>query len=323
MNQTVSSGFFIVSTIAGAICLIAIIVTLICCIVQKPKKFRLSALITGIVFGIILIAGGAITAVNFSMEYGWNIPDHFEYETYYIEDTEITDIDINGKFANVEIRSGDALHYTIPTNFGVSAEIDGNKLTINQKRQSYFFNAAISYAPDIILYIPNDMTSCSILCATDAGCVTARDLTVSCANFLSDLGAITVENITTSSGLSVSADMGALHIANCRSETGELLVYNSMGETTLDNLVFDYIKAKSDMGDMQLNYIEARKIELDLDMGSVSGTIAGQRNEYTISVDCDLGDSNLYDQRGTTDKILNAEVDMGSIDIRFVTPKNS
>lgn len=54
-------------------------------------------------------------------------------------------------------------------------------------------------------------------------------------------------------------------------------------------------------------------------MGSVSGTIAGQRNEYTISVDCDLGDSNLYDQRGTTDKILNAEVDMGSIDIRFVT----
>ena len=71
-------------------------------------------------------------------------------------------------------------------------------------------------------------------------------------------------------------------------------------------------------GDIQLEQLEAGKeIHLDAKNGSISGTLAGGYDDYSINCSVKKGTCNLPEQKGGGQKALAASVNNGDIDLHF------
>ena len=64
--------------------------------------------------------------------------------------------------------------------------------------------------------------------------------------------------------------------------------------------------------------ISSKNIYVESDTGSISGKIHGDKAQYSISVDVELGRCNVKNQTGTSDKVLEISNDTGSANIEFV-----
>lgn len=71
------------------------------------------------------------------------------------------------------------------------------------------------------------------------------------------------------------------------------------------------------MGSIDLDAFASPDITLSADSGDVTGTILGDQADYQITVDTDLGDSNLKDQLGDGPNTLEVTTNMGNIELAF------
>ena len=71
------------------------------------------------------------------------------------------------------------------------------------------------------------------------------------------------------------------------------------------------------MGSIDLDAFASPDITLSADSGNVTGTIAGRQEDYQITVETDLGDSNLQDQLGEGSHLLQVTTNMGNISLDF------
>ena len=103
---------------------------------------------------------------------------------------------------------------------------------------------------------------------------------------------------------------GILKIArvNNRPQSGDLLVQVPEG--------FDLF-LDANYGNIQLSGIAPRSLELQCDVGDISGFLAGGQSDYDIHTSVDVGSCNLPATQQTDGIPLTVRVDVGSIDLTF------
>lgn len=103
---------------------------------------------------------------------------------------------------------------------------------------------------------------------------------------------------------------GILKIArvNNRPQSGDLLVQVPEG--------FDLF-LDANYGNIQLSGIAPRSLELQCDVGDISGFLAGGQADYDIHTSVDVGSSNLPAIQQTDGIPLTVRVDVGSVDLTF------
>ena len=103
---------------------------------------------------------------------------------------------------------------------------------------------------------------------------------------------------------------GILKIArvNNRPQSGDLLVQVPEG--------FDLF-LDANYGNIQLSGIAPRSLELQCDVGDISGFLAGGQADYDIHASVDVGSCNLPATQQTDGIPLTVRVDVGSIDLTF------
>ena len=103
---------------------------------------------------------------------------------------------------------------------------------------------------------------------------------------------------------------GILKIArvNNRPQSGDLLVRVPEG--------FDLF-LDANYGNIRLSGIAPRSLELQCDVGDISGSLAGGQADYDIHTSVDVGSCNLPATQQTDGIPLTVRVDVGSIDLTF------
>lgn len=103
---------------------------------------------------------------------------------------------------------------------------------------------------------------------------------------------------------------GILKIArvNNRPQSGNLLVQMPKG--------FD-LSLETNCGNIRLSGIAPGSLELQCDVGDISGSLAGRKSDYDIHTSVDVGSCNLPATQQTDGIPLTVRVDVGSIDLTF------
>lgn len=206
---------------------------------------------------------------------------------------------------------------------------------------------------DVTIRVPEKLLD-SVFVESGMGDVELYDVEAQEVTVDSSCGDVTLEDVTGSQYLMVYQSMGRVTLEDCQG--GELHLENDMGDTELRACSFTEGEAtasagslgfadsgfasltvENDMGDVNLTgaQVEGKlscqvnmgairledlncpDITLSADMGDVSGTIDGRREDYQITIGTDMGDSNLKDQLGPGPKLLQVTTAMGSIDLSF------
>lgn len=148
--------------------------------------------------------------------------------------------------------------------------------------------------------VKGDGKATSMYLETDNGDIHAKNAKVVCQGKLqmeTDKGDVHLFGYATASEISVSTDNGDVEM-----ETGTLEAKE--------------IRMEVDNGDIDVAVLKADKISLEADNGDVEATIFGKQADYTVTVELDLGESNIRNSVGGT-KTLYVSVDLGDIEIDF------
>ena len=206
---------------------------------------------------------------------------------------------------------------------------------------------------DVTIRVPEKLLD-SVFVETDMGAVDLSDLEAGSVTVQGDMGDVTLDDVSASESMTVTQSMGRVTMENCRG--GILLLENDMGDTDVANgsftqgqitassgsvgvagSAFTALAVDNDMGDVtlvstqvsgaasctvnmgsiDLDAFASPDITLSADSGNVTGTIAGRQEEYQITVDTDMGSSNLADQMTGGPNTLEATTNMGNIELAF------
>jgi len=143
------------------------------------------------------------------------------------------------------------------------------------------------------------------------------------AGFRSDLALGTVNGSITAeeqlAGLMrASTTNGDIRLNNVGA-TGGAVVSTVNGQIVLGGLTADSITASGVNGQIQLGGIASNNsITLSTTNGSISGTIQGSAQDYTVNAGTVNGSSNLKSSTGG-EKSLSVHTTNGSIDVRFLS----
>ena len=102
--------------------------------------------------------------------------------------------------------------------------------------------------------------------------------------------------------------VGKTEIALIRTDTGSIDA----------NVVAKTLNFSTYTGAINFEAINCKNIYVESDTGSIRGKIHGDKAQYSILVDVELGSCNVKDQIGTSDKVLEISNDTGSANIEFV-----
>ena len=206
---------------------------------------------------------------------------------------------------------------------------------------------------DVAIRVPEKLLD-SVFVETSMGTVDLSDLEAASVTIQGDMGDVTLDNVSASESMTVTQSMGRVTMENCQG--GTLLLENDMGDTDVANGSFtegqitassgsvgvadsDFtaLAVDNDMGDVtlvstqvsgaascsvnmgsiDLDAFASPDITLSADSGNVTGTIAGRQEEYQITVDTDMGSSNLADQMTGGPNTLEVTTNMGNIELAF------
>ena len=206
---------------------------------------------------------------------------------------------------------------------------------------------------NVTIRVPEKLLD-SVYVESGMGAIHVSDLEAANVTVQGDMGDVTLDNVAASESLTVTQSMGRVTVENCQS--GDLTLENDMGDTELSSgsftegeitasagsvgvagSTFTTLTVENDMGDVNLSATQVSEavscavnmgsigldqlaspaITLDADSGNVTGTIAGRQEDYQITVETDLGDSNLQNQLGEGSHLLQVTTNMGNISLDF------
>lgn len=205
---------------------------------------------------------------------------------------------------------------------------------------------------DVTISLPQASLE-SVMAYSHLGSVEVSNLQVKNLSATASSGNIAVTDVSQSDSMKLSTSMGTVHLENCAGgdltlyndmgnmamedcqfETGELVgssgtiqmwdstwetltVENDLGDCLLENITAnETVTCTTSMGNVELTKLSSPKIHLEADSGNVSGSILGKQEEYRISQETDMGDSNLKDQLNGI-YTLEVATDMGNIHLEF------
>ena len=304
----------------------------------------------------LLFIGALIFAISFALSgFHFQFLSNVKTVTRRFDETAdnpIQSIAINFDNAEIEVRMQDdidtlAIEYPQAQNkkgenlSEIKVEETDGKISIveSYKWQAQLFSWNFTN-PTVVLYLPAHRTysldlssnngeirltqgalnASTISLHTNNGAITSKQTDIACAGDVkieTDNGAITLGFIQ-ANALQAETNNGEISLSGCSvSQTVALESDNGAIVFTGELKANEFI-AETDNGAIRgSGVIEANKITLSTNLGNVSAKLAGKKSDYTITVEYDLGNTNVHSQTGG-EKILSVGSDLGNIQIDFV-----
>ena len=174
------------------------------------------------------------------------------------------------------------------------------------------FPVVESLSNQATLYLPKSYSD-SFTVTMNNGTLTMEEMTLGNVKLETDNGAITVENCTFDE-LSVRTNNGAVVLENIAA--GTVTAETDNGAVSFEEVTAAKISAKTDNGAITLEKISGDELSFKVGNGAVSGSIAGNKSDYTIDASTGLGSCNLSSQTAG-EKSLYVRTGCGAIEIRF------
>lgn len=215
----------------------------------------------------------------------------------------------------------------------------GESLDIRKIKRTGWFNWDIFRfidKPTMTLEIPKG-EAVMINIKTDNGVIELTDLIGTDVILKTDLGKITVSDMKIDGDLSAQTDKGVIQVTGVNAE-GTLTLSTDLGAIEAENVYASSIKAESDNGVVRLTNADiSGAIDIGTSLGGLEGKnirfgntfkgrcdnggirleFEGKQSDYTILADTDLGNSNVDDQVGETDKTIDVKTSLGGITLSF------
>lgn len=299
---------------------------------------------------ILLLCGGIIFVICLAVS-GWDIRFLSNVTAQEIEYTEppesqLTNITIDYENTDILVYTQDAptVRIVYPQSFYKNGE-KATEVTITETENTLkiteksingwqFWNFT---APKTKLYLPADRTY-TLTLSTNNGNVTldGTAYSVNAISLTTDNGnihtkkAITAQgkvNAETNNGNITLQEVSAQNIT-AETDNGNVCLYTGVAteqirlETNNGNVTItksgtaNTVHLSSDNGNIEVDGVTAESITFETDVGNVEGTVIGKKSDFTITVEHNLGETDLYPQTGGA-KTLHVETDIGNIEIRF------
>lgn len=275
-------------------------------------------LIIGLVF---LLVGGSLVLV-YAASHDWNFSyqDSSLQEARYETAERVTLVIIEGDMSSFVIERGTeptlSVDYYTSRRQHYTFRLQNGTLRIEEKR--IFGWNALAQPRECKVVLPQSVTSLQV--SLDAGEIT-----------LQNAGAFTSLELETDLGSIQASDWTASRVS-CQTDAGEI---------TLQNGQADRLFCASDVGNLALSHVKAETFECDTELGSITGRVLegsqirleteagtmdceflGDLSEYTVFVERGMGECNLFNQTGTTNKRLYVSMEMGSVHVDFRMPQS-
>ena len=245
---------------------------------------------------------------NKSAEISYFPGTHYEHHTIEIK-TDVYTVAFHNIDGNVV--TIDYVHHSrVDVTAHCSPGLGNCKLTIKEDLKGTVMTSHSLY---MVIGIPKSWSSFDIVADIDIGSLIIEDSQVRNlqANIKTGVAYIDVQNATKVSVRVNTGDaklVGKTESALIRTDTGSIDA--NVGAKTL--------RFSTDTGAIDFEVINGKNIYVESDTGSIRGKIHGDKAQYSILVDVELGSCNVKDQIGTSDKVLEINADTGSANIEFV-----
>ena len=211
-------------------------------------------------------------------------------------------------------------------------------ITETYKWQAQLFSWNVSN-PTVVLYLPahraysldlssnngeirftqGALNASAIALHTNNGAVTTTQADIACSGDIqieTDNGAIKL-GFMQANALKAETDNGEVSLSDCSvAQTVSLESDNGAIVLTGELKANEFIVETNNGAIGGSGVIQANKITLSTDLGNVSAKLSGKKSDYTITVERDLGNTNIHSQTGG-EKILSVSSDLGNIQIDF------
>ena len=224
------------------------------------------------------------------------------------------------------------IDYTTNEKTTVTATVVDNKLVITQTCKPLTIHiGGIGTKLCLVVGIPESWTGYSIDADVDVGALSIEDSMAGTIKIELDTGACKVvtqnaTNVSIESNTGAVLFQGTTHTLNVDVNTGATKLEGTANTVIVDtdtgaiavNMDVQHIDLSTDTGAINFEVTNNQTIHAESDTGSIRGKIHGDKAQYSILVDVELGSCNVKDQIGTSDKVLEINVDTGSANIEFV-----
>ncbi len=309
-----------------------------------------------LIIGCSLIFLGGIVFVVCLAASGWNFRSfsnvQVEYKTFEEKtDNEITSLSIDYNVANVVVyvsADTETLSVKYPQmqnkkgeNIAqITVQETQNTLSIKETALNTSFNIFNFESSNVSVYLPQNrvyalnlqsetgsitlqgtsLQTSSILLETATGMVSSKNCTISCtgeAHLETTTGMVSVGELSAQS-IVLETTTGYVKVHNSiTAQTSVSLKSNTGRVETLGVITANSVSMETNTGDVKATgEIRASSITLETTTGDVKAAVGGKKDDFTIIVSYDTGDSNLHSQTGGA-KTLNVSTDTGDIYVTF------
>lgn len=216
-----------------------------------------------------------------------------------IKDDGISALDIDINYANLTIKVGDSLDAKTNSKY-ISCIQEGNKLTIKEKKHSWFYNKKNN---DLIVYIPENLIFDIISINTGSGKIEIDDIHTNILKFDLGAGKVTIDSLIVDDRAEIDGGVGEISILS----------------GSINNLDLDV-----GVGKFKLISKLTGNNKVEAGVGKLEMVLVGTLNDYKISVDKGIGSAKLENDDmksgniyGSGVNIIDIDGGIGSIDIKI------
>ena len=215
-----------------------------------------------------------------------------------IDSKEVSILDIDIKYANLIIKTGDSLKAETNNKY-ITTNQKNNKLIIKEKKHNIFKNDK----SELIVYVPEDLILDGVSIDAGAGKIEINNLSTKILEF--DLGA----------GKTKINNLIVLGSAEIDGGAGEITIKNS----SINNLDLD-----TGIGKCTLSSKLIGKNEIDVGVGELDITLLGSKEDYRIITEKGIGSIKIDNEDiksnqiyGTGENNIDISGGIGSINVKY------
>lgn len=241
--------------------------------VIKYASITLAVFLTvGILSGIVGVISGVISIFS-------NGED--EYKLNYVKDfTDVEQLDISNGVGEITIRPGDGFKVegrNVSKNF--KAYVNNGTLIVEEKDSDkkffWFIFGSGNNKSSVTVYVPSDFNAKKIKIDSGTGKITLEDLSTDYLQINGGVGEINGQNITAKA---VKAKGG-------------------VGDMTFRDVNFTDVDFDNGVGDLEIDGIIIGKSEFECGVGNIKLNINGNRKDYALIFDDNLGSIRVNGQK--------------------------
>lgn len=296
------------------------------------KKFFKITLIVGL---CLLLLGGIIFVIGLGAS-GWDIKALGNTQVQmlqYTETEELNTIVIDYENADIKLNADknaekiviDYPQFQNKKGKNLSTltvtETDG-AIKISEKMKSWGFGTWDFTSPCVTVTLPASRSVAVTLLTNNGDISVNGNLQLTSLTAETDNGDVSAKGatISCSGDIRVESDNGDLTLGACAAQNVYLETDN--GDIRIGGAVTaESVYAETDNGDISGDgVIDGNALVFDTDVGDVTLTIAGKQSDYAITVENDVGSSNVQTNLGiieTATRSLKVKSDVGDIHIAF------